>query len=712
MKRIVLAALAAVALAVGAFAQTVPPFGPGTLPTAQVWNGYFSSKQDLMTNPSVISALGYTPISAPITGGSGTVIYGFPAGWGNSAAVLCVRAFLTGGAECPVTGGVASNPNGFATYTSRDLDNFVPTIYGPSTPLAQAPAQLISQQPGTFTATSFIPTTPLTSGQLALLAFRDQLKSSDGCLATLNNWTTDGVTLYVNGWYCGANLTTPSGTSAQINRDNASLSGAFTNSTTFTFTTPLTPTQIAYLKVRMPVDTDDNPICSGALTSWDAVGGTWIQVSSGFFARPSGAACTPVGAHVIIGDMYKVFDENTVTNLYPYSRAYQMAEEHACDNSEMPWLTGSNLAITPNGMWCIDIVNLGNYMDQYGLVIRGNGSNTQQAFYSAINVEAGAQTAVSVYPSNNQSVGIAFGSRGAMSGNNTISDSFRDWDASGNIWAQLKSNTGIWNLGNQGASSSPGVKFFSSGTATPDSSIIATGGSGTTGTGTITATTTAFKASDSSGNSITLNTGATPTISSNNGNSIAFNPGVMGTAFAISNVGSMVNGVRIVSATTGNAPIIRPIAGDANISLLLESIGTGAVKAQPGSDSSVAFAVNNAAGSTTVLGVDTTNSIVTVGGGFYTSGTTPTIGSCGTSPTISGTDVSGKITVGSGTVTSCVISFHATLPNAPHGVVLTAANSTAAPGTTTGAYISALSTSNWTLTGLALAGASYYYHVE
>ena len=44
-----------------ALAQTVPPFGPGTLPTAQVWNGYFSTKQDLITSSSVISALGYTP---------------------------------------------------------------------------------------------------------------------------------------------------------------------------------------------------------------------------------------------------------------------------------------------------------------------------------------------------------------------------------------------------------------------------------------------------------------------------------------------------------------------------------------------------------------------------------------------------------------------------------------------------------------------------
>ncbi|MGP0086074.1 MAG: hypothetical protein ACLP0B_21000 [Steroidobacteraceae bacterium] len=276
----------------------------------------------------------------------------------------------------------------------------------------------------------------------------------------------------------------------------------------------------------------------------------------------------------------------------------------------------------------------------------------------------------------------------------------------------LISNAGILNLGNQGASSSPGVNFFSSGTATPDSSIIATGGIGTTGTGAIAATTSTFAVADASGDYIALNPGVPIVVSSNNGNAIAFSPGGAGTAFAINSVASMVNGVRILPATTGNAPIIRPLGGDANVSFLLESVGTGAVEAQPGSDSSVAFAVNNAAGSTTVLGVNTINSIVTVGGGFYTSGTTPTIGSCGTSPTISGTDVSGKITVGSGTVTSCVISFHATLPNAPHGVVLTAANSTAAPGITTGAYISALSTSNWTLTGLTLAGASYYYHVE
>lgn len=47
------------------------------------------------------------------------------------------------------------------------------------------------------------------------------------------------------------------------------------------------------------------------------------------------------------------------------------------------------------------------------------------------------------------------------------------------------------------------------------------------------------------------------------------------------------------------------------------------------------------------------------------SGTSPTVSSCGTSPSISGSDVAGKVTVGTGTVGSCTVTFGTAFGTAP-----------------------------------------------
>ncbi len=89
-------------------------------------------------------------------------------------------------------------------------------------------------------------------------------------------------------------------------------------------------------------------------------------------------------------------------------------------------------------------------------------------------------------------------------------------------------------------------------------------------------------------------------------------------------------------------------------------------------------------------------------------GTGPQVSSCGTSPAISGATSAFQVTVGTGTVTSCTVTFTTTYLTAPKTCSLTPANSTAAATGTTGAYVSSISTTGMVVTGLALAGASYY----
>jgi hypothetical protein len=109
------------------------------------------------------------------------------------------------------------------------------------------------------------------------------------------------------------------------------------------------------------------------------------------------------------------------------------------------------------------------------------------------------------------------------------------------------------------------------------------------------------------------------------------------------------------------------------------------------------------------LGTTTPGAKLDIAGQFRTSGTTATIGTCGTSPTISGTNQAGTFTVGGGVTTACTISFSTTLANAPNACDISPANSTAAAVGTTGAYVSSVSTTAFVVTGLSLTGAAYYY---
>lgn len=49
--------------------------------------------------------------------------------------------------------------------------------------------------------------------------------------------------------------------------------------------------------------------------------------------------------------------------------------------------------------------------------------------------------------------------------------------------------------------------------------------------------------------------------------------------------------------------------------------------------------------------------------------TAPVLSSCGTSPTITGNDMAGTVTMGTGTPTGCVITFNSAKSSAPHCVV-------------------------------------------
>jgi hypothetical protein len=74
------------------------------------------------------------------------------------------------------------------------------------------------------------------------------------------------------------------------------------------------------------------------------------------------------------------------------------------------------------------------------------------------------------------------------------------------------------------------------------------------------------------------------------------------------------------------------------------------------------------------------------------------------------TNQTGQITIGSATTTTCTISFSATLSQAPEACLIFPTNATAAATGTTVARVSSISTTQFVITGSALASSNYAFH--
>lgn len=89
---------------------------------------------------------------------------------------------------------------------------------------------------------------------------------------------------------------------------------------------------------------------------------------------------------------------------------------------------------------------------------------------------------------------------------------------------------------------------------------------------------------------------------------------------------------------------------------------------------------------------------------------TPTVASCGTSPTITGNSTSGVVTVGTGSVTACTVNLTNGFPATPAACVISPANSTAAAsGVGASTALADRTTGSWIIRGTALAGAAFNY---
>lgn len=206
------------------------------------------------------------------------------------------------------------------------------------------------------------------------------------------------------------------------------------------------------------------------------------------------------------------------------------------------------------------------------------------------------------------------------------------------------------------------------------------------------------------------------------------NPAVEGALFAVrldQNAITVATSEHNNSTGTGGGVQHKMVGGGTNVYSLATQTGSGYVGSTPAASLTIA----GGSGETGGLGLDASGggstAPVTLKGGSTAgvsvgpfavpTGSIPTIASNACGSTTQGTvasgstDMSGAITVGTAAVTSCAVSFAVTHVTTPKACQITPANSTAAAVGTTGAYVSAISASGFTISGLNLSSAEYNF---
>lgn len=220
MKRAVLVIACIVSSFVGgAVAQTV---GGGVSQAAQVFANMIFGPIATNVSPTFPGGPLGSNVAA-ITNGTLNIWNSQLYGWGGSATAFCVLAnSVYPGAvwqqsgQCPITGTAGANYNAFAAYVQRDMVGFAVRV-GASPPL-------FGSLTGTFTATTFVPTTPLNANQIANLRLGMPIDTNDATpfSGIVTGWAANGSSVTVQAWYSQQspfNAGTPAGTAATIQKN-------------------------------------------------------------------------------------------------------------------------------------------------------------------------------------------------------------------------------------------------------------------------------------------------------------------------------------------------------------------------------------------------------------------------------------------------------------------------------------------------------------
>ena len=217
----------------------------------------------------------------------------------------------------------------------------------------------------------------------------------------------------------------------------------------------------------------------------------------------------------------------------------------------------------------------------------------------------------------------------------------------------------------------------------------------------------------------------TPTTSTINGSSsvtLNQNRGIVivsdGTNYQIETNGSglAITAAKVSEGGSGAATFTAHgvLTGEGTNAFAATAVGTTGQLLQGVSSADPTWATT-LSGNLTLSGANTYSGVSTFSGQMLSTTGLPTIasGACGTSTNgavVAGsTNQSGNITIGATATTTCTVSFSATLGTAPNACMITPANAAAAATGTTVARVSSITTSQFVITGSALANANYAY---
>lgn len=217
---------------------------------------------------------------------------------------------------------------------------------------------------------------------------------------------------------------------------------------------------------------------------------------------------------------------------------------------------------------------------------------------------------------------------------------------------------------------------------------------GQTGTTTLNVTSPLVMATSSASTTLSCPTCSTTT-----------NPGTVTTSSAVTTKYFPTWGT--ASALTGTSTLYQPSANDITIGSTSDNGLFSIVNASNTTVLKISTTTNQTS-SAVLLDLQATSSVfqVLASGHINATGTAPTMGTCGTSPSVIGNDAMGTITIGSGVVTACTMNF--AIPYESSNItVLESDNSTAVTGD-----VSAISTSSVTFSFSAtLGGGKLYYWI-
>lgn len=156
-----------------------------------------------------------------------------------------------------------------------------------------------------------------------------------------------------------------------------------------------------------------------------------------------------------------------------------------------------------------------------------------------------------------------------------------------------------------------------------------------------------------------------------------------------------------VGNTGGASPYASAQGTASNIGMTFIAKGDGTVLFQTGSGGTLRFYAGSTIADVTasgiaVTGLVSTTSYASIGTKIRAAGSAPAVSSCGTGPTISGSDLAGLVVTGTGTPTSCTITFNAAYSSEPYCTVQTkvAAHLTSYTVSTTAIVVTTTATDN------------------